>query len=94
MSSTAPIPSVPAVTSNTPASGKEEGTGEGCNVIWPVALILIEQLSCWPLVEVTRAVLAIEAVPATATVVRNDFDACVPPESDPILQVTVRLPEL
>ena len=64
------------------------GTGDGCITTLPVASMVILQLSRWPLVEDTSAVLAIAVVPATFTVALNDLWASLPAASVPIVQVT------
>ena len=65
-----PIPIVPAVTSNTPACGREVGTGEGGTTTLPVASRATLQLFLCPLLENTSAVFAIEVLEATLILAR------------------------
>ena len=68
-----PTPMVPAVTSNTPATGSSVGVGVSRVTTLPAASISTLQLSLWPLVDVTSAVLATDVVPVTLTLARNDL---------------------
>ena len=65
---------VPTVTSNTPATGRAVGTGDGSTTTtFPVASIVMLQLSLWPFVEDTSAVLAMDEFPAAVILALKDL---------------------